>query len=103
MMNNSRNNIEQNKNVDSLFCRLSSLPDKTRSLLLVSPSKRFSLYAMCSDQHVKFSMPRGFLFTSSFLLDYHVKNTHSSNLNNDTNNNNDDHNDIGLDGAGKPS
>ena len=48
-------------------------------------------------------MPRGFLFTSSFLLDYHVKNTHSSNLNNDTNNNNDDHNDIGLDGAAKPS
>ena len=28
---------------------------------------------MCSDQHVKDRMPRGFPLTSSLLLDYHVK------------------------------
>ena len=28
---------------------------------------------MCSDQHVKNRMPRGFPLTSSLLLDYHVK------------------------------
>ena len=28
---------------------------------------------MCSDQHVKYRMPRGFPLTSSLLLDYHVK------------------------------
>ena len=33
---------------------------------------------MCSDQHVKYMMPRGFPTTSSFLLDYHVKqNSHT--------------------------
>ena len=28
---------------------------------------------MCSDQHVKYRMRRGFPLTSSLLLDYHVK------------------------------
>ena len=32
-----------------------------------------SLCFMCSDQHVKYRMPRGFPLTSSLLLDYHVK------------------------------
>ena len=32
-----------------------------------------SLCFMCSDQHVKYRMPRGFPVTSSLLLDYHFK------------------------------
>ena len=32
-----------------------------------------SLCFMCSDQHVKYRMPTGFLLTSSLLLYYHVK------------------------------
>ena len=32
-----------------------------------------SLYFMCSGQHVKYWMPRGFPLTSSLLLDYHLK------------------------------
>ena len=36
-------------------------------------SKDLSLYFMCSDQHVKYWMPRGFPSTSSLPLDYHVK------------------------------
>ena len=35
--------------------------------------KSLSLFFMCSDQHVKYQMPRGFPSTSSLLLDYHVK------------------------------
>ena len=38
-----------------------------------------SLCFMCSDQHVKERMPRGFPLTSSLLLDYHDKQyTHTS-------------------------
>ena len=51
------------------------------SFLIVSLSRDLSLYFMCSDQHVKYRMPRGFPFTSSLLLDYHVKqyiHTHTS-------------------------
>ena len=43
------------------------------SFLIVSLSKSLSLCFMCSDQHVKYRMPRGFPLTSSLLLDYHVK------------------------------
>ena len=40
---------------------------------IVSLSKSLSLYFMCSDQHVKYSMSRGFPLTSSLLLDDCVK------------------------------
>ena len=49
------------------------IPDKSCSFLIVSWSKGLSPYFMCSDQHVKYQMLRGFPFTSSLLLDYHVK------------------------------
>ena len=46
---------------------------KAAVFFIVSLSKGLSLYFMCSDQHVKYRMPRGFPLTSSLLLDYHVK------------------------------
>ena len=46
---------------------------KSCSFLIVSLSKSLSLCFMCSDQHVKYRMPRGSPLTSSLLLDYHVK------------------------------
>ena len=61
------------KVVDSHPCRWGSMPGKTCSFLLVSLNKSLSLYFMCSDQHVKYWMLRGFLLTSSLLLDYRVK------------------------------
>ena len=40
-----------------------------------------SLYFMCSDQHIKYQMLRGFLLTCSLPLDYHVKQyTHTHTL-----------------------
>ena len=39
----------------------------------VFSSRGLSLGFMCSDQHVKYRIPCGFLLTSSLLLDYHVK------------------------------
>ena len=50
-----------------------SIPDKSCSFLIVSLSRGLSLCFMCSDQHVKYRMLRGFLSTRSLLLDYHVK------------------------------
>ena len=41
--------------------------------LIVSSSKGLSLCFICSDQHVKYRMPCGFLLTTSLLLDYHIK------------------------------
>ena len=35
--------------------------------------KGLSLYFMCSDQHIKYWIPRGFPLTSSLLLDYYIK------------------------------
>ena len=49
---------------------LGSIIGKTCSFL---SCKGLSLYFMCSDQHVKYRVPRGFPLTSSSLLDYHVK------------------------------
>ena len=61
------------KVVDSHPCGWGSIPSKSCSFLIVSLSKRLSLYFMCSDQHVKYWMPHGFPLTSSLLLHYHVK------------------------------
>ena len=55
------------KVVDSHLCGWGSIPRKSCSLLIVS------LSFMCSDQRVKYWMPRGFPSTSSLLLNYHVK------------------------------
>ena len=48
-------------------------PNKSCNFLIVSLSKGLSLCFMCSDQRVKYRMPREFPLTSSLLLDYHVK------------------------------
>ena len=67
------------KVVDSHLCRWGSISGKSCSFDIVSLSKGLSLCFMCSDQHVKYRMPRGFPSTSSLLLDYHVKQyTHTS-------------------------
>ena len=61
------------KVVDSHLYGWGSKPGKSCSFLIVSSSKGLSQYFMCSDQHVKYWMPREFPSTSSLLLDYHVK------------------------------
>ena len=61
------------KVVDSHLCGCCSIPGKSCSFFIVSLSKDLSQCFMCSDQHVKYWMPRGFPSTSSLLLDYHVK------------------------------
>ena len=61
------------KVVDSHLCGWGSIPSKSCSFFIVSLSKSLSLYFMCSDQHVKYWIPRGFPSTRSLLLDYHVK------------------------------
>ena len=61
------------KVVYSHLCGWGSIPGKSCSFLIVTLSKGLSLCFMCSDQHVKYRMPRGFPLTSSLLLDYHVK------------------------------
>ena len=61
------------KVVDSQPYGWGSIPGKSCSFLIVSLSKSLSLCVMCSDQHVKYRIPRGFPLTSSLLLDYHVK------------------------------
>ena len=61
------------KVVNSNPCGWGSIPGKSCSFFIVSLSKSLSLCFMCSDQHVKYWMPRGFPSTSSLLLDYHVK------------------------------
>ena len=58
------------KVVDSHLCGWGSIPGKSCSFFTVSLSKGISLYFMCSDQHVKYWMSRGFPLTSSLLLDY---------------------------------
>ena len=65
------------KAVDSHFCGWVSISGKVCSFLIVSLSKGLSLYFMCSDQHVKYWMPRGFHLSSSLLLDYHIKTIHT--------------------------
>ena len=65
------------KVVDSHPCGWGSSPDKSCSFFIVFLSKSLSLCSMCSDQHVKYPMPRRFPLTSSLLLDYqyiHIKN-----------------------------
>ena len=59
--------------VDSHLCRRGSISAKSCSFLTVSLSKSLSQCFMCSDQHVKYWMRRGFPLISSLLLDYHVK------------------------------
>ena len=61
------------KVVDYHLCGCGSIPGKSCSFFIVSLSKSLSLCFICSDQHVKYRMPRGFLLNSSLLLDYHVK------------------------------
>ena len=58
------------KVVDFHICGWDAFPGKNGSFLIVSLSKSLSL---CSDQHVKYRMPRGFPLTSCLLLDYHSK------------------------------
>ena len=60
------------KVVDSHPCGWGSIPGKSCNFLIVSLSKGLSQCFMCSDQHVKYWMPRGFPLNSSLLLDYHV-------------------------------
>ena len=62
------------KVVDSHLCGWSSIPGKKAAVFfIVSLRKVLSLCFMCSDQHVKYWMPREFPLTGSLLLDYHVK------------------------------
>ena len=61
------------KVVDSHPCGWGSIPGKSCSLFIASLSKSLSLRFMCSGQHEKYWMSRGFLLTSSLLLDYHIK------------------------------
>ena len=61
------------KVVDSYLSGWGSISGKSCSFLIDSFSKSLSLRFMCSDQHVKYHMHRGFPSTSSLLLDYHVK------------------------------
>ena len=63
------------KAVDSHLCAWGSIPGKSCSFLIVSLNKSLSLRFMCSDQHVKYQMPRGVPLPSSLLLDFH--NTHT--------------------------
>ena len=58
------------KVADFHLCGWGSIPGKTCSFLIVSLSKSLSLCFMCSDQLVKYWMPRGFPLTSSLLLNY---------------------------------
>ena len=58
--------------VDSHRCGWGSIPNKSCSFFITSLSKDLSQYFICSDQHVKYWMPRGFPMTSSLILDYHV-------------------------------
>ena len=51
-------------------------PAKTAVFFIFSLSKGLSLYFLCSDQHVKHWMPRGFPLTSSLLLDYNGTHTY---------------------------
>ena len=64
------------KVVDSHLCGWGSTSNKSCSFFIVSFSKGLSLRFMCSDQHVKCRMPRGFPLTSSLLLDYHIQCIH---------------------------
>ena len=62
------------KVVDSHLCAWGSIRGKRVSFLIVSSnSTKLITVLMCSDQHVKYRMLRGFPLTSSLLLDYHVK------------------------------
>ena len=61
------------KVVGSHPCGWGSIPGNSCSFLIVSLSKSLALCFMCSDQNVKYWIPRGFPTTSSLLLDYHVK------------------------------
>ena len=61
------------KVVDSHLCGWDLIPGKSCSFFIVSLSKSLSQYFMCSDQHVKYWMPRGFPLTRCLLLDYRVK------------------------------
>ena len=54
-------------------CGWGSIPSNSCSFFIVSLSKGLSLCFMCSDQHVKYWMPRRFPLTTSLLLDYHAK------------------------------
>ena len=61
------------KVVDSLLCDWGSISCNSCSLLIVFLSKGLSLCFMCTDQHVKYWMPRKFPLTSSLLLNYRFK------------------------------
>ena len=58
------------KVTDSHLCGGNSIPGTNCCFLIV---KVLSLYFMCSDQHIKYWMSRGFPPTSSLLFDHHVK------------------------------
>ena len=58
------------KVVDSHPCGWGSIPGSSCSFFIVYLTKSLSL---CSDQHIKYRMPRGFPLTRSLLLYYHVK------------------------------
>ena len=50
------------KVADTHLCGWGSIPNRNCSFVIVSLSKNLSLCFMCSDQHVKYRMPRGFPF-----------------------------------------
>ena len=67
------------KAVDSHLCGWGSISNKSCSFSY----SLISLCFLCSEQHVKYRMPRGFPLTSSLLLDYHFKqNVHTKDLTN---------------------
>ena len=48
-------------------------PQQNLQFFVAFLNKGLSLRFMCSDQHLKYWMPRGFPLTSSSLMDYHVE------------------------------
>ena len=65
------------KVVGSHLCEWGSIPGKSCSFFIVSLSKGLSLCFMCSDEHVKYWMPRWLSLTSSLLLDCYTIHTHA--------------------------
>ena len=65
------------KKINTALCSAYGEHSKYRYLSFLLSKNAISIYLnsslMCSDQHVKYWIPRGFPLTSSLQLDYHVK------------------------------
>ena len=77
-LNNNPTNVEHMYSESGIWFLTLRSVDRVQFLVKttvfsLSLSKGLSLCLMCSDQHVKYLMRRGFSLISSLLLDYHVK------------------------------